>query len=180
VRVNRLYRRQWEDSKEEILRDICQVVGYRGRYVWLVETSVVDARGPSTTKLSRIIYRMIELEPRPTEVGLPKEGEGKIHLNQSAIVLALPILDRRRRTALMFMHPARSHIYQWCEASSRSISPEEYAVLRGEIKSLSPQTAEVAATICYHRGLTTAAGRLTGDGLGILEWYNQQRQQKRL
>jgi len=171
VKVNRLYRRQWEGSKEEILREICQLVGYKGKFVWLVETDSLVPRGPGNAKHSRIKYVQIKLEPRPSVEGIVKGEDGKITIDQSVIVVALPILDGRRRSAYMFMHPEVSKRYDWCKTTSMCVMPEELAVLMKETAGLSLQTTEVATVLCFTRGLITLTRELTEEGRALVSWY---------
>jgi hypothetical protein len=171
LKVERLYRRQ-----ENILRDICQEVGYRGRYVWLVIGKQVEVWGPAQGGVSHIRYRAVRVEPKLTVVSLQRRRTGKIHIGEKTVVTAIPLLEGRRRTMFVFMHPALAERFKWSKAPSLCAMPEEMAVLNGREKEYHPATAAVARVCCILRELVTPSGKITEDGLRILRWFDSNRQ----
>lgn len=171
MNVERIYRRQWLDSPTAFIRDLCQEVGYNGRYLWLVPTKTVLLMGPWSGRNSHIRYRMAMLYPTPSMITMHYRRGRRVSI-RNRVIIAVPTLHGRKRSALLFMNPYRVLNYKWCKATSRVALPEEVEVLRKQPRNHDKATTEVARALCIHRQLMTHDGNLTPDGLELLKWYD--------
>ena len=172
MKVKRIFRRQWLDTPAAFVREVCQAVGYNGRYLWLVPTKTVYLIGPWSGRNSHIRYRLVRLHPTIQVVPMTNRGHGSIRL-ENRIIIAVPVLHGRKRSALLFMSPNRINSFEWCKAFNLVALPEEVAVLRNQQnKSHDRATFEVAKALCIHRGLIDPKGDLTDDGRELVTWYD--------
>jgi hypothetical protein len=152
--------------RQEFLRDICQLVGYNGRNLWVVRTEDVTTLGAKWKGASRISYVLLGLNPLKA-LSLEKEDNVTVILDANIAVAALPKLRGRRGTMMLFIHPVVYDSYKWSSRKTPTLKLEELQALRGN-KTTDPATEHVGKVLCYHRGLMTAQFERTDLGTSLL------------
>jgi hypothetical protein len=152
--------------RQELLRDICQLVGYNGRNLWVVRTEDVTMLGAKWKGASRISYVLLGLNPL-TALSLEKEDNTTVILDANIAVAALPKLRGRRGTMLLFLHPVVYDSYKWSSRKTPTLKLEELQALRGS-KTTDPAVEHIGKILCYHRGLMTAKFERTDRGTALL------------
>jgi len=152
--------------RQEFLRDVCQLVGYSRRNLWVVRSEDVALIGARWSGPSRISYFLVGLEPLEL---LPfTEEEGKlVALDSNTAMIALPRIRGRRLTMILFVHPEVYDKYQWSSRKAPQLRLEELNALRG-IKGINPATEHMGQVLCIHRGLMDRKFERTERGTALL------------
>lgn len=161
-----IYRRQ------TLIREVCRLAQYQGRYAWLVVTHEVTIRASHHTGASRLRFRMIDVDAFAFTRFSAREG-AKVRLDAKKVLVAQPVLRGRRRDLLAFMSPQLSDPIQWSIGNGARLSPEEAAVLTQHNDKFDPTTTAVARAVCIYRGLLEPNGKLTWDGEQLLKSKRQ-------
>ena len=162
--VFRVYRRQ------AFVRDVCRLVGYGGRYVWVIGYSEVPILGARFHGETRIRYRVLSLTPLKIQT-VAKEESKKIKLSRNLAMVALPVVRRRKRALLLFLHPDEFSQHVWVKAGNGSLAPEEQDLLLGRIQKHTRATQAVARAVCRYRNLVDRYDAPTKHGLRIISEY---------
>src|SRR4029077_1280108 len=165
--VYRVYRRQ------PLVREVCERIGYQGRYVWLIGQSSVEILATEHLGPSRIRFKALAINGPTRIIPITKRKRGVVAITFGKILVALPTIRNRRRTLLMFVHPMMAQDTGGTKATSTILSPEEVAILLSlDWFKYGAATSAVARAVCFYRGLIrTPTGPISSYGRKILLAY---------
>lgn len=164
--------------RQALIREICQHIGYQGRYVWLVPSLRVVLQATNLRGSSRIRFRLLDITEEPKFTKLAQAEGRRIDVTWNRALVALPVIHNRRRILLLFLNEAlflKKASVGWSNSYPGRLTPEEAAVLEHKLDHYSRQTAAVAKAICEYRGLINRAGELSSDGSQYLTMYYKNR-----
>lgn len=152
--------------RQEFLRDICYLVGYNRRNLWVVRTEAVHMLGAQWTGSSRIDYSTIRISPLKV-VSTGKDEHATVALDENIVVAAQPWIRGRRGTMLLFVHPQVYDKYKWSSRKAPPLRLEELNALRGT-KAVDSAMGHIGAVVCIHRELLTPLYKRTDRGTALL------------
>jgi hypothetical protein len=158
--------------RQDLLRQICDHLGYQGRHVWLIAEDRVAMLATGLRGPSRLRFRLLDITEEPVFKRLNQREGRVLAVKPNLCLAALPFVGDRRWNLLVFLHPDRLGDRMWSQSFEARLKPQEADILERKLEHYDDKTIKVVRAVCEYRGLL-ARDRVTKLGLLYLEAYHQ-------